>query len=140
MSNNCQFKLLVLHNNNPNYIVIWLWLTFTLLMNNIQGDLQFRNCGDRVSWYVLQEASFYWTQYSVRQVKLFFNWLIDSSQAPPAILMKVQTMSNMKIKTENYPYPLCPSLFRMFRSTQLSCTAVAGTLQIYGGCKCLEGW
>lgn len=42
MSNNCQFKLLVLHNNNPNYIVIWLWLTFTLLMNNIQGDLQFR--------------------------------------------------------------------------------------------------
>ena len=38
MSNKCQFKLLVLHNNNPNYIVIWLWLTFTLLMNNSQGD------------------------------------------------------------------------------------------------------
>ena len=34
MTHKCQFKLLVLHNNNPNYIVIWLWLTFTLLMNN----------------------------------------------------------------------------------------------------------
>ena len=37
MSHNCQFKLAVLHNNNPNYIVIWLWLTFTLLMNNFHS-------------------------------------------------------------------------------------------------------
>ena len=47
MSNNCQFKLPVLHNNNPNYIVIWLWLTFTLLMNNIQGDLSFGYCNQK---------------------------------------------------------------------------------------------
>ena len=139
MSNNCQFKLLVLHNNNPNYIVIWLWLTFTLLMNNIQGDLQFRNCGDiRVSWYVLKGASFYRKQYSVQAVEafLYLTALNIYSLTAQRLLNESSKYVKTFIKTENNPFP-CSGCSGPHHSAALQSP---GTLQIYGGFKCLEGW